>query len=121
MFSNVVMKFFSRMSYITKDLHHAKYGEIYLHLYGEKQEYSAGFISKLFFFYFTGTLLYFGYSLWNSEERYRTPQGQLKFDRQVLLAENLDSIDIEYEMETIPAHRDDTEIFPPSPFKWDSL
>ena len=48
-------------------------------------------------------------------------QGQLTFDRQVLLAENLDSMDIEYEMETIPAHRDDMEHFPPSPFKWDSL
>lgn len=109
------------MSYLTKELYHAKYGEIYLHLYGEKQEYIAGFVSKLSFFYFTGTLLYFGYSLWNSGERDRTPQGQLKFDRQVLLAENLDSLDIEYEMETIPAHRDDTEIFLPSPFKRDSL
>lgn len=80
-----------------------------------------GFISKLFFLHSTGTVLYFGYSLWNSEERYRTPQGQLKYDRQVLLTDNLDSMDIEYEMETIPAHRDHMDIFPPSPFKWDSL
>ena len=48
-------------------------------------------------------------------------QGQRSFDRQVLLAENLDSMDIEYEMETIPAHRDDMEDVPPSPFEWDSL
>lgn len=48
-------------------------------------------------------------------------QGKGSFDRQVLLAENLNSMDIEYEMETIPAHRDDVEDFPPSPFKWDSL
>lgn len=66
-------------------------------------------------------VLYFGYSVWNSRERKRMLQGQLTFDRQVLLAENLDSMDIEYEMETIPAHRDDMEHFPPSPFKWDSL
>lgn len=49
------------------------------------------------------------------------PQGQGTFGRQILLADTTDSIDFEYEMETIPAHRDDLELFPPSPFKWDSL
>lgn len=43
------------------------------------------------------------------------------FDRQVLLADDPDIVDIEYEMETIPAHRDDTEYLAPSLFKWDSL
>ena len=43
------------------------------------------------------------------------------FDRQVLLADDPDHVDIEYEMATIPAHRDDAEDLPPSPFKWDSL
>ncbi|KAL9970298.1 hypothetical protein ACROYT_G022652 [Oculina patagonica] len=68
-----------------------------------------------------GFLLYFGYSVWNSHERYRMPQGQRTFDRQILLADTTDSMDIEYEMDTIPAHRDDLEHFPPSQFKWDSL
>lgn len=49
------------------------------------------------------------------------PQGQRTFDRQILLADTTDSMDIEYEMDTIPAHRDDLEHFPPSQFKWDSL
>ena len=47
------------------------------------------------------------------------------FDRQVLLADDPDYVDIEYEMNTIPAHREEEEEeeedFPPSPFKWDSL
>ena len=59
-------------------------------------------------------LLYFGYSVWNSRERYRMPQGKQIFDRRVVLADTTDSIDIEYEMDTIPAHRDDLE-YPPSP------
>ena len=67
-------------------------------------------------------LLYFGYSIWNSGERQRRSHlGQRMFDRQVLLADEPDYVDIEYEMETIPAHRDDTEYVAPSPFKWDSL
>ena len=67
-------------------------------------------------------LLYFGYSIWNSGERQRRSHlGQKMFDRQVLLADDPDYVDIEYEMETIPAHRDDTEYLASSPFKWDSL
>ena len=67
-------------------------------------------------------LLYFGYSIWNSRERHRTSHLEQRiFDRQVLLADDADYVDIEYEMETIPAHRDDTDDLPPSPFKWDSL
>lgn len=43
------------------------------------------------------------------------------FDRQVLMADDPDYVDIEYEMNTIPAHREEEEDFPPSPFKWDSI
>ena len=68
-------------------------------------------------------LLYFGYSVWNSQERQqRSPLLEQKiFDRQVLLADDPDVIDFDYEMETIPAHRDNSANLSPSAFKWDSL
>jgi len=69
-----------------------------------------------------GMLLYFGYSIWHSRERLEMSSLEQRiFDRQVLLADDPDYVDIEYEMATIPAHRDDAEDLPPSPFKWDSL
>ena len=69
-----------------------------------------------------GMLLYFGYSIWNSRERLQMSRLEQRiFDRQVLLADDPDYVDIEYEMNTIPAHREEDEDFPQSPFKWDSL
>lgn len=75
------------------------------------------------FLFHSGMLLYFGYSIWNSRERLqKAPNLEQKiFDRQVLLADDADIVDINYEMETIPAHRDYLSDLPPSPFKWDSL
>ncbi|XP_068696433.1 high affinity cationic amino acid transporter 1-like [Montipora foliosa] len=70
-----------------------------------------------------GMLLYFGYSVWNSQERQQmSPLLEQKiFDRQVLLADDPDVIDFGYEMETIPAHRDNSANLSPIAFKWDSL
>lgn len=81
------------------------------------------YITNGVFLFHSGMLLYFGYSIWNSSERFqKAPNLQQKiFDRQVLLADDADIVDINYEMETIPAHRDDLSDLPPSPFKWDSL
>ena len=81
------------------------------------------YITNGAFLFHSGMLLYFGYSIWNSRERFqKVPNLQQRiFDRQVLLADDADIVDINYEMETIPAHRDDLSDLPSSPFKWDSL
>ena len=65
--------------------------------------------------------MYFGYSIRNSIEGMSDSRTQQTLNRQVFLSDILDIADIEYEMETIPAHREDVKDLPPSPFKWDSL
>ncbi|XP_032220766.2 probable cationic amino acid transporter [Nematostella vectensis] len=54
-----------------------------------------------------GTLLYFGYGIWHSKEGIRR-NGSSSASK-LLLSETLDDLDIAYDMEIIPAHREDWE------------
>ena len=55
-----------------------------------------------------GSILYFGHGLWNSNEGRQRARAQLT-DAQPLLSDTIDDIDIKYDMEVIPAHREDWE------------
>ena len=56
-------------------------------------------------------LLYFGYGIWHSKEGLRS------FEKKIFLKDISDRIDIIYEMEIIPAHREDTLDLSATPLK----